>query len=66
MTETEKLQPCPFCNSEHTEMNAYSDDTWFFVQCNDCGATGPDGHDHCSAIRAWNQRAKYTSPPQSK
>ncbi|MDX7992309.1 restriction alleviation protein, Lar family [Xenorhabdus sp. psl] len=61
-----KLKPCPFCNSDHTEMFAYAEDSWFFVQCTDCGATGPEDHDHNSAIQAWNQRANNISPPQSK
>ncbi|MDX7999437.1 restriction alleviation protein, Lar family [Xenorhabdus sp. Reich] len=66
MAETNELRPCPFCNSEHTEMKSYSDDAWFFVQCTECNADGPEGHDHYSAIQAWNQRVENALPLQSK
>ncbi|AOM39662.1 Lar family restriction alleviation protein [Xenorhabdus hominickii] len=66
MTETNKLKPCPFCNSEHAEMNSYSDDTWFFVQCTDCNANGPEEDTAANAEIAWNWRAENTLPPQSK
>ncbi|WP_228005665.1 Lar family restriction alleviation protein [Xenorhabdus sp. BG5] len=61
-----KLKPCPFCGSGDTEINSYLDDTWFFVQCIDCNAAGPESDTTEEAVIAWNQRAENTSPPQSK
>ncbi|MDE9495499.1 Lar family restriction alleviation protein [Xenorhabdus bovienii] len=63
---TDKLKPCPFCNSEHIEMNSHSEDTWFFAQCTDCNADGPEEDTAANAKIAWNQRANNTLPPQSK
>ncbi|MBD2812532.1 Lar family restriction alleviation protein [Xenorhabdus sp. Vera] len=65
MAEIDELNPCPFCNSEHTEMSAYSDDTWFFMQCTECNITWSTHHDRYSAIQAWNQRVD-SAPPQNK
>ncbi|MBD2827054.1 Lar family restriction alleviation protein [Xenorhabdus szentirmaii] len=65
MAEIDEIKPCPFCNSERTEMNVHSDGPWFFVQCIDCNANGPEDCDHDSAIQSWNQRVENTSP-QSK
>ncbi|WP_071933911.1 hypothetical protein [Xenorhabdus hominickii] len=47
-------------------MNSYSDDTWFFVQCTDCNANGPEEDTAANAEIAWNWRAENTLPPQSK
>ncbi|MBD1229351.1 Lar family restriction alleviation protein [Xenorhabdus griffiniae] len=54
---TGKLKPCPFCGSGDTEMNSYLDDSWFFVQCNNCAVNGPEDYTAESARIAWNQRA---------
>ncbi|MDC9591695.1 Lar family restriction alleviation protein [Xenorhabdus sp. XENO-10] len=62
VTETGKLNPCPFCNSEYIDMNSYSDDMWFYVQCTDCGANGPEEDTAEQAKIAWNNAL----PPQSK
>ncbi|MEQ1975034.1 Lar family restriction alleviation protein [Xenorhabdus sp. SGI240] len=58
----DKLKPCLFCGSGDTEINSYSDDTWFFVQCTDCGACGPEEESSVTAVSVWNN----ASPPQSK
>ncbi|WP_407078862.1 Lar family restriction alleviation protein [Xenorhabdus szentirmaii] len=65
MAEIDEIKPCPFCNSGRTEMNVHSDGPWFFVQCIDCNANGPEDCDHDSAIQSWNRRVENTSP-QSK
>ncbi|WP_399494501.1 hypothetical protein [Xenorhabdus griffiniae] len=38
-------------------MNSYLDDSWFFVQCNNCAVNGPEDYTAESARIAWNQRA---------
>ncbi len=58
----DKLKPCLFCGSGDTEINSYSDDTWFFVQCTDCGACGSEEESSVTAVSVWNN----ASPPQSK
>ncbi|MDE9446874.1 Lar family restriction alleviation protein [Xenorhabdus bovienii] len=57
---TDKFKPCPFCNSVCTEMNSHSDDIWFFVQCTDCNADGPEEDTAANAEIAWNRRAENT------
>ncbi|WP_223281882.1 Lar family restriction alleviation protein, partial [Xenorhabdus griffiniae] len=59
---TDKLKPCPFCSGSDTAVNSYSNDTWFFVQCTDCGACGPEEASSVTAVSAWNN----ATPPQSK
>ncbi|PHM21887.1 Lar family restriction alleviation protein [Xenorhabdus ehlersii] len=56
MTEIDELNSCPFCNSGSAEMSSYSDDTWFYVQCTDCGASGPEENTAENAEIAWNRR----------
>lgn len=64
---TDKLKPCPFCGGGDMEMNSYSNDTWFFVQCTDCNAAGPESDTSESAEIAWNQGgANNRFYPQNK
>lgn len=44
------------------EMGLYFEDTWFYVQCTNCGANGPEEDTAEKARGAWNN----TSPPQTK
>lgn len=55
------LKPCPWCNGKaFAEPPSLGRSHWNGV-CDDCGASGPHGHDEGQAIRQWNARA--TLPP---
>ena len=61
---TQKLKPCPFCDSEYVNVNrhlymmeygcAMGD---LFVKCENCGGCGPSKDSEEEAIKAWNRRA---------
>ncbi|WP_099131463.1 Lar family restriction alleviation protein [Xenorhabdus ehlersii] len=61
MTEIDELNSCPFCNSRRIEMSSYSDDTWFYVQCTGCGASGPEENTAENAEIAWNNSKPNSS-----
>jgi Lar family restriction alleviation protein len=60
------LLPCPFCDSEDVKLTSASStsmpDTWYFVECQKCGARGPmvsvcdDEHPEETARRGWNDQ----------
>lgn len=60
------LKPCPFCGgrAEHSIGKTGDGKPWHYVECVDCGATGPTPSyaDHNIAViecraEAWNTRA---------
>ncbi len=53
---------CPFCRSKR--LHVPFEGSGYFVECKDCGATGPDDSeaqdpdaDYFAAVRAWNTRS---------
>jgi Lar family restriction alleviation protein len=63
---SDDLKPCPFCGgkAEHSIGKTGDGKPWHYVECVDCGATGPtpDYADHNIAViecraEAWNTRA---------
>ena len=49
----EQLQSCPFCGGEAKHE---IDMPWRFVQCNQCGTTGPETYSAEESAAAWNKR----------
>lgn len=48
--------PFPSCRSNNLEFgNEAAFSTWYFVQCNDCGAHGPARELKAEAVEAWNE-----------
>jgi hypothetical protein len=55
------LLPCPFCESSNTKPHVDDGANW--VQCMDCGATGPTLHRYSEdAAPDWNSRIKPVTP----
>ena len=48
-----ELKKCPFCNGEAKNE---IDMPWRFVQCCQCGTTGPEFYSAAEAESAWNRR----------
>ena len=62
-----RFMPCPFCGATDEAISAdrYSVmmsvppfEKDHFIQCDACGATGPDAINEMAAVRAWNNRNK--------
>jgi len=72
---SEDLKPCPFCGgkAEHSIGKTGDGKPWHYVECVDCGATGPTPNcaDHnitvieCRA-EAWNTRADRIEELETK
>ena len=69
------LKPCPFCGgkAEHSIGKTGDGKPWHYVECVDCGATGPtpDYADHNIAViecraEAWNTRADRIEELEAK
>jgi Lar family restriction alleviation protein len=54
-----KMKPCPFCGAIEPEiqLRAYGA-SYYFVQCNNCSADGPDEMNQESSIASWNRRVE--------
>jgi Lar family restriction alleviation protein len=52
MTE-QIISECPFCLSQDTRVIGV---TVRWVECNECGAHGPEGELKADAVDAWNTR----------
>lgn len=50
-------KPCPFCGSGDVTIESYNNGEWFFVDCRECGATGPEEPTATKAALAWERRA---------
>lgn len=57
---SKELKPCPFCGTtpEHVVSNGCEN---MFVECHQCGTSGPVEADENSAITAWNTRIEQAS-----
>lgn len=52
------LDKCPFCRATHQDQEIVDDTEFgsqFYVRCNKCGATGPDGETAWVAADKWNR-----------
>jgi Lar family restriction alleviation protein len=58
---TMKLKPCPFCGNTKPEMdwNVNIGVKDYNVECEHCGAKGPEHEVEKAAVEAWNTRAEY-------
>ena len=72
---SDDLKPCPFCGgkAEHSIGKTGDGKPWHYVECVDCGATGPtpDYADHNIAViecraEAWNTRADRIKELEAK
>lgn len=55
LTQMLDLKPCPFCgtmNLDYTS-NGYEN---HYVECGECGCSGPPGIDNRDAAAMWNMR----------
>jgi Lar family restriction alleviation protein len=66
------LKPCPFCGgeAEHSVGKTGDGKPWHYVECVECGASGPNSPyaDHNIAVvqfraEAWNTRVDLATPP---
>jgi Lar family restriction alleviation protein len=57
-SDTDKLEPCPFCGGGLQEVGGLASDQ-FYTLC-DCGAAGPIARTEAKAIAAWNRRTPDT------
>lgn len=49
-----ELKPCPFCNSRKVELHSHGG--WWYVDCNECAASGPFKFDgKAKAVRMWQE-----------
>lgn len=56
-SDSELLEPCPFCGSKKIEIQEWDENIHgFWISCEDCGATGPNGSTEAEAIGRWNRR----------
>jgi Lar family restriction alleviation protein len=59
----EEIKPCPFCGTageariELQEPSPDSDNDWYEVRCDYCGARGGESLSKEGAVREWNKRA---------
>ena len=72
---SDDLKPCPFCGgkAEHSIGKTGDGKPWHYVECVDCGATGPTPSyaDHNIAViecraEAWNTRAERIKELEAK
>lgn len=49
-----ELKPCPFCGDQAEPKSGNDYQHW--VECQICGAMGPNKHSKLMAIEAWNRR----------
>ena len=52
----EKMQNCPFCDSDYLTIKIQDDLTW--GHCRACGCDGPVRSERHNAIGVWNRRKK--------
>jgi Lar family restriction alleviation protein len=50
-----RLLPCPFCGSREVHGSAFQD-TFPYVICEKCGATGGAARENRQAVENWNRR----------
>lgn len=58
-------KPCPFCSGKSFAESPSLGRSHWNVVCDDCGASGPHGHDDQMAIRQWNIRAPVSNVPSN-
>lgn len=51
------MMPCPFCGSTKTARKSL---VQYYVLCQKCGATGPNGQTKDEASKYWNTRPMLT------
>jgi Lar family restriction alleviation protein len=51
-----EIEPCPFCGNDDPQWNADNAETVLWLDCPECGATGPTAQTHEEAADLWNQR----------
>jgi len=50
------IEPCPFCGNDDPQWSADDAETVLWLECDECGATGPTAQTHEEAADLWNQR----------
>lgn len=50
------MLPCPFCGSDNCHVMEKPGTPRLWVECLDCGSSGPDVHSWEGAEQAWNGR----------
>jgi Lar family restriction alleviation protein len=59
-SESERLEPCPFCGSE--DVKVVTQNGVDAVECGDCCIEGPPGESYQEAVTLWNTRANAPAP----
>jgi len=70
MSDTERLEPCPFCSATAEEFqlqpyqmhNLGGEPTDWAVECANCAAFGPTALTSGASATAWNTRASHADP----
>lgn len=50
------IDPCPFCGCDDPRWAADPEEEEVWLECDECGASGPKGPTHEEAADLWNQR----------
>jgi len=52
----EVCKPCPFCGVESIDVHSSPDYSFFWLECRDCIAKGPESTNLRIAASGWNRR----------
>ena len=56
MTIIRKLNKCPFCGYEYSQIVRHYVSRGYYIECTYCGASGSPGETEQKAIENWNRR----------
>ena len=65
------MKPCPFCGSDRVSVaTGLEQVSFYYVECERCGGSGPGCDERDEAIETWNQRsvarASVVPQPEAK
>lgn len=53
-----ETRPCPFGCKAEFEMQYNETNNQWYIECQQCGATGPHDYDSIDARKQWNKRVE--------